>query len=255
MASLAPIQTLKPDDPHYPPLLKEIYDPPDPLYIMGELPTTWPPLLAAVGSRKATHYGLMATTSLITPVAAGGVGIVSGLALGIDGAAHRAALAGGGITIAVLGTPIDTIYPYQHLGLAKQILASRGLLCSETAPGGETHRGAFPRRNRIIAGMSQATLVVEAAINSGSLITAGCALHENRDVLAVPGPIQSLFSTGTNQLIKLGARPVTEPNDLLEALGLAPANQSTNGASLEGLSPQERLIVVEIPMDQPIHID
>lgn len=251
-----PVQvlTLKPSDNLYPPLLKEIHDPPDPLYLRGTLEIGDRLVVAVVGSRKATSYGRQVVKQLIEPLAAAGVVIVSGLAFGIDGAAHEAALAVGGLTVAVLGTPIDRIYPPSHTHLVQRLLAQGGAIVSEVPSGGETHRGSFPRRNRIIAGMSHATIVIEAAFDSGSLITARCALDENRDVFVVPGPITSLVSAGTNNLLKLGARPVTEPNDVLGALGqplLAPLATPLP----RNLTAEEATIIGQLSPTEPLHID
>lgn len=246
---------LKPADPAYAPLLAEIHDPPVPLFVRGTLDLQGKFVLAVVGSRRATPYGRAAVERIITPLAAAGVVIVSGLAHGIDGAAHTAALKGGGVTIAVLGTPIDTIYPVGHTGLAEKIMASGGAICSELPSGGDVHRGSFPRRNRIIAGLAQATLVVEAALDSGSLITAQLALEENREVLAVPGPITSPTSAGTNNLLKLGARPVTDANDILALFSL-PFARDTNQVKPAGvIEPADQSILMLLEAGEPVHID
>lgn len=204
------------NDPDYPPLLKEIFDPPAVLYVRGSLPDPDRKHLAVVGSRRATRYGLKATEQLIEPAAKSGVVIVSGLAYGIDAAAHDAALRAGGTTIAVLASGLDqdNIYPSRHRALASNILASGGALVSEYPVGTPSLKQHFPVRNRIVAGLSHGTLVVEAAIKSGSLITARSAMDSNRDVFAVPGPIDSAMSEGPNTLIKNGATPVTQPEDL-----------------------------------------
>lgn len=246
------VQIAQKTETAYPPLLREIHDPPAQLYVLGSLEFTGQPIVAVVGSRKATPYGLEAVKRLISPLAEAGVLIVSGLAHGIDGAAHRAALAGGGQTVAVLGTAIDVIYPTAHHQLAQQIEQGRGAIISESGPGTRVHRGAFPLRNRIIAGMSHATIVIEAALESGSLITARCALEENREVFVVPGPITSPTAAGTNNLLKLGARPVTEPNDVLELFGRRFTPQQTR---LPLLADADRQVVDLLSPTDPLHID
>lgn len=249
-------QTLTLDEVAYPSLLKEIHDPPPSLFVRGELDLANKLVVAVVGSRKATSYGRQAVSKIVTYLAESGVVIVSGLAFGIDAAAHEAALAGGGVTIGVLGTPIDQIYPASHRQLAERMIASHGAVISEMAPGTEIHRGAFPRRNRIIAGLAQITIVVEAALASGSLITASLALAENRDVMAVPGPITSATSQGTNNLLKLGARVITEANDVFELLGV-PVATGAAGPSEEKRPADQALaqLLDFLSAAEPLHID
>lgn len=246
-------QTILRTDPAYPVLLGEIYDPPDQLFFRGTLQETPGAILAVVGSRKATKYGLEVVHYLVEPLARAGVVIVSGLAFGIDRAAHEAALTASGTTWAVLGTPLEQIYPATHRGLARQIVADGGALLSESPAGTPVHRGSFPRRNRIIAGLAQGVLVVEASEESGSLITARLALEGGRDVYVVPGPIFSPVSKGVHRLLKDGATPVTEPQDLLDALVIA---DRTTLTPQELFVPEAVLrIISAIPFDQPIHID
>lgn len=245
------VRLMRPTDADYPRLLREIHDPPDPLYVRGQFDFNARLSVAVVGSRRATAYGRVATEQIVKPLARAGIVIVSGLAFGIDGAAHTAALDSGGLTIAVLGTPITRIYPFNHQTLAKRILTQSGAIVSEVPPGGMTHRGSFPKRNRIIAGLCQAVVVVEAALDSGSLITARLALEENRDVFAIPGPITSPFSMGTHALIKAGATPLTTAQDLLDFYQIT-ARELDPRAVLTSL--QEKILEV-IPLDQPIHID
>ena len=202
-------------DADYPPLLKSIPDPPALLYGRGL--RRFGEALAVVGSRAPSSTGRMAAETLAHAVAGQGIAIVSGLARGIDGAAHRGALAAGGQTIAVLGCGIDRVYPREHARLFDQIVAS-GTLLSEYLPGSEPLPGHFPGRNRIISGLSRGTLVVEATFDSGSLITAELALEQGREVFAVPGSIDRPTSAGPNRLIKEGAHPVTECADLLAVL-------------------------------------
>lgn len=248
-------QTLASSDRFYPTLLAEIHDPPNPLYVRGDFDLVNKVVVAVVGSRTASSYGRQAVERIVTPLAEAGIVIVSGLAYGIDAAAHEAALVGGGVTIGVLGTPIDQIYPASHRQLGERMLVAGGAIVSEVPSGGEVHRGAFPRRNRIIAGLAQVVIVVEAALHSGSLITAGLALAENRDVLAVPGPIMSPTSVGTNNLLKLGARPVTEANDVLGFLNLPLSGESDAGSLTIPTDPAQAKLLTFLSVSQPLHID
>src|SRR5207253_2022399 len=177
------------------------------------------PSVAVVGARACSGYGATVARSLGRDLAAAGLVVVSGLARGIDGEAHRGALEAGGLTVGVLGCGIDRDYPAAHAELARRI-GERGLLVSEYAPGVEPAPWRFPARNRIISGLARATVVVEAREASGALITADFALEEGREVFAVPGEITSALSAGTNALLRLGATPLTSAADVLEALGL-----------------------------------
>jgi len=214
--SVQGVQVVTIKDEIYPTLLKEIYDPPAVLFIRGTLPDPSRKHLAVVGSRKASQYGLRVTERLIEPAARAGVVIVSGLAYGIDAHAHDAALRAQGCTIAVLGSGVDqqSIYPSAHRALASRILAEGGALISEFPLGTPPLKQNFPFRNRIIAGLCHGTLVIEATVKSGTLITARSATDSNREVYAVPGPIDSPLSEGPNELIKNGATPVTDVRDL-----------------------------------------
>ncbi len=216
------IHVLTWSDGAYPSLLKEITTPPPLLFFRGTLPNASRALVSMVGSRCATPYGHLVTKELIGHLVAHNIGVVSGLAFGIDEAAHRATLDQGGYTVAVLGGSLDapSIRPQMHAALAQEIVDSGGCLLSEYPVGTKPQPFHFPVRNRIIAGLSPLTVVVEAAKKSGSLITAQIALEENRDVAAVPGPITQLTSRGTNQLIKDGAHVLTGPDDLLGLLNL-----------------------------------
>jgi len=180
------------------------------------------PAVAIVGARACSSYGRSVTRVLARDLAAAGVVVVSGMARGIDGEAHRGALDGGGVTVAVLGCGVDRDYPAVHSELARRI-CEQGLVVSEYEPGVEPAPWRFPARNRIIAGLCRATVVVEARERSGALITADFALEEGREVLAVPGEITSSLSAGTNALLRLGATPVTRAADVLEAYGIEPA--------------------------------
>lgn len=203
--------------PNYPVSLGEITHPPKPLYVLGQLPTG--PAVAIVGTRRPTAYGKEVTYKLAYDLAKAGITIVSGLAIGIDGVAHQAAVEAGGKAIAVLGTRINDIYPATNRGLAKRVL-QQGAIVSEYGPEDDTHRGSFPARNRIISGLSQAVIITEANASSGSLITANFALEQNRALMAVPGNITSERSAGPNNLLKSGAIPVTDAIDVLAGLNM-----------------------------------
>jgi len=223
------IRRVRRRDAGYPSLLAAIHDPPPGLYLRGngspELLDA--PAVAIVGARACSAYGRSVARSLARDLAAAGLVVVSGLARGVDGEAHRGALDAGGITLAVLGCGIDRDYPAAHGELARRI-SERGLVLSEYEPGVEPAPWRFPARNRIIAGMARATVVVEARERSGALITADFALEEGREVLAVPGEITSALSAGTNALLRLGATPVTRSDDVLESLGVVPVPQTVS---------------------------
>lgn len=204
-------------DPAYPALLKEIADAPPVLYAKGNLNALKGKSLAIVGTRKPSFTGGETARYFARQLSEKGVVIVSGLALGIDAQAHQGCLDEDGITIAVMGTGIDRIYPYRHQSLAEKI-SQKGLLLSEFPLKTSPIAGHFPRRNRIISGLSLATMVIEAAIKSGSLITARLALEQNRDVLAVPGSIYNTQSAGCHFLLQQGAKLITSVEDVLEEL-------------------------------------
>lgn len=213
----------------YPSLLRRIYDPPPALWVRADADLSVlarPATVAIVGARSCSSYGRAVARSLGRDLAAAGAVVVSGLARGIDGEAHRGALDGGGATVAVLGCGIDRDYPAAHRELASRIVAGGGLVVSEYEPGVEPAPWRFPARNRVIAGLCRVTVVVEARERSGALITADMALEQGRDVMAVPGEITSSLAAGTNSLLRQGAAPVTAVGDVLEALGLtAPADE------------------------------
>ena len=215
-------------DPAFPGRLRSIHDPPVGVFVRGaaEVDLLDRPCVAVVGARTCSQYGSGVATRLGRELARAGVVVVSGLARGIDGAAHRGALETGQ-TVAVLGCGIDRDYPRAHTSLAAEIAAT-GLILSEYAPGVEPAPWRFPARNRIVAGLADATVVVEARARSGALITADLALEEGREVLAVPGEITSHLSAGTNELLRLGAVPVTTPTDVLAAIGVAPVAPSAD---------------------------
>jgi DNA processing protein len=205
----------------FPALLAAIHDPPPHLYLRGsgEVSLLELPSVAIVGARACSSYGRSVARSLARELAAAGLVVVSGMARGIDGEAHRGALDAAGRTVAVLGCGVDRDYPAAHAELARRI-CENGLIVSEYEPGIEPAPWRFPARNRIIAGLCGATLVIEARERSGALITADFALEEGRDVLAVPGEITSSLSDGTNALLRLGATPVTCAADVLEGFGI-----------------------------------
>jgi DNA processing protein len=207
-------------DADYPPLLREIGSPPAVLYVLGSLDALLSPQLAMVGSRNPTPAGRASAREFAAWFARAGITVTSGLAFGIDAASHEGALAGGGPTVAVLGSGLDRIYPAEHAALATRI-AHTGALVSEFPPRTAPLRPHFPRRNRIIAGLSLGTLVVEAARKSGSLITARQALDAGREVFAIPGSIHSPVSRGCHQLIKSGAKLVEEAADVLTELKIS----------------------------------
>lgn len=205
-------------DERYPPLLRQIPNPPRKLYIRGDPTILREPMLAIVGSRKASPAGLRAAQALAAELVAAGLHICSGLALGIDAAAHRGALNAQGKSAAIMATGIDTVYPARHRGLARE-LAQAGCLVTEFPPGTSPRKGNFPRRNRIISGLSLGVLVVEAALPSGSLITAGTALEQGREVFTLPWSIFHRGGEGCLRMIRDGAKMVQTVQDVLEELG------------------------------------
>lgn len=250
------ITIINQSDLAYPPLLKEIYDPPEKLYVRGNLEILRNPnLLGVVGSRRANLYGKQACEMLLPPVVRAGITLVSGLAHGIDSLAHQACVNESRPTIAVLGSgpDDDCIYPSSNRKLVQTILKYDGAIISEYPPGTPAHPGRFPIRNRIIVGLCGAVLVVQAAKKSGSLITARLSLESNRDLYAVPGPITNDLSYGPNNLIQTGATPILESRDLLEVFGLAPTVSLDIQPSLL-LSRQQQKILKNIS-DTPLHID
>jgi DNA processing protein len=223
----AGIRWLAKSDDVFPRLLASVHDPPPGLFVRGNAPLELlaRPAVAVVGARSCTDYGAHVARMLGRDLAAAGAVVVSGLARGIDGWAHRGALDAGGATVAVLGCGVDRDYPRAHATLAGQI-AQTGLIVSEYPPGVEPAPWRFPARNRIVAGLARATVVVEARERSGALITADFALEEGREVLAVPGEITSGLSRGTNSLLRLGAAAATSAMDVLEAIGLEPPGRT-----------------------------
>lgn len=229
------IKILLREDSDYPDALREIPQAPFALYIRGALPSKIDVAISIVGSRKYTTYGKQSCEKIVTGLASYGVTVISGLALGIDAIAHKATLDAGGKTIAILGTGIDdkSIYPAQNFQLAKDIIKNNGALISEFAPGTPALPYHFPMRNRIISGLSKGVVIIEASEKSGSLITANLALEQNKDVFAVPGPIHSESSKGTNNLIKQGAKLTTSADDILEEIAPQILNDQT--AKIQGM--------------------
>jgi DNA processing protein len=219
------IRWLGRSEPEFPRGLVSIFDPPVGLFVRGDADAALleQPAVAVVGARSCSPYGASVARMLGRDLAAAGLVVVSGLARGVDGEAHRGALEADGATIAVLGCGVDRVYPAAHAELAR-LVADRGLIVSEYAPGVEPAPWRFPARNRIIAGLAAATVVVEARERSGALITADLALEEGREVFAVPGEITSALSAGTNALLRIGATALTSAADVLEAFGIAPAH-------------------------------
>jgi DNA processing protein len=212
------LQIVTQADKEYPPSLREIYDPPLALYIKGRIPETWPRGVALVGSRETSHYGLETAKKLGYQIAYAGVPVISGLARGIDTAAHLGALAAKGATWAVLGCGLDKMYPPENDALAAKIVESGGCLISELPLGTAPDKRTFPMRNRIVAGLSFGVLVIEAGRQSGALITARQALDQGRQVFAVPGRIDNPLAQGCHQLIKDGAKLVEGVEDILGEL-------------------------------------
>jgi len=215
------VETTPRTSPEYPPALNDLTNPPGTIWAIGNVGLLDAPRVSVVGTRRSTAYGERITRELAGALARGGACVISGMALGIDGAAHRATLEVNGRTVAVLGTGADVAYPRAHLALHREI-AERGLIISELPPGAKSHGGSFPNRNRIIAALAQLVVVIEAPIKSGALITANHALELGRDVAVVPGPIDSPQCAGSNELLHSGAHPIISVADLLMLAKLPP---------------------------------
>jgi DNA processing protein len=238
-------------DPDYPLALRHITDPPPVLFVKGSLPSDDTLAVALVGTRRATPYGRTVAERLARELAQVGVTVVSGLARGVDTVAHQAVLAAGGCTVAVLGNGLDQVYPPENAGLAGRVI-EHGALVSEFSPGVPPDALNFPRRNRLISGLSAATVIIEAGERSGALITADCALEQGREVFAVPGSILSVMSVGPNSLLKQGASPVTCARDILDAL--AAGEMAPVAHSLPRLDADESSVWQALEGD-PRHID
>jgi len=241
------------DDADYPPSLLEIGDPPPLLFCLGRRELLGRPALAIVGSRNATPQGCEDAEAFAFALSSAGLAIVSGLASGIDAAAHRGGLAGVAKSIAVVGTGPDRVYPASNRALA-HALASDGLILSEFAPGTPARQHHFPRRNRLISGLARGVLVVEAALGSGSLITARLAAEQGREVFAIPGSIHSPFAKGCHKLIRDGAKLVETAQDVLEELKLAPAPAAASVARAAPADPSARIVLAALGYD-PVDVD
>ncbi|HEY3700471.1 MAG TPA: DNA-processing protein DprA [Spongiibacteraceae bacterium] len=252
------VRLLPLNDPHYPPLLLEIADPPPLLYVWGDCECLAAPQLAVVGSRRPSRQGLSDAGDFAAALAGAGFIVTSGLAYGIDAASHQAALNVGGKTIAVLGNGVDTIYPATNRALAAAI-SQHGAVISEFPLGTPPRANHFPSRNRIISGLSLGVLVVEAALKSGSLVTARLAAEQNREVFALPGSIHNPVSRGCNSLIRQGATLVQNADDILSELrgwlNNAPSFSSTISAALTVELGDDEAAVFSSIRFQPISID
>ncbi len=257
-AERAGAKVLTYQDPAYPVLLRELHNPPMVLFVKGREIPLEQTFVGLVGSRNPSHYGLKAAENISMALAKRGAGVVSGLARGIDGAAHSGCLRGGGFTIGVLGTGIDMVYPKSNRKLFEQMF-EEGAVVSEFPMGTAPESRNFPIRNRVISGLSRGVAVVEATRKSGSLITAALALEQNREIFAVPGSIDSFKSTGTHWLIKQGARLIENADDILDELWFLKQRVGVKKAR-EASLPQGKMEGVEgrvydIIGNYPIHID
>jgi DNA processing protein len=249
------MKTIGIDNSEYPALLKQVSGPPRKLYYRGSWDQRlFDNCLAVVGSRKMTVYGRQMTDRLVGEIASRGVTIVSGFMYGIDAQAHKAAVSAGGKTIAVMPCGIDRIHPHYQKELYQQIISAGGLIISQWPGDSQPSFWTYPKRNRIVAGLSAATLVIEAGLKSGSLITASLARKFGRGLFAVPGPVTSSVSQGSLQLIKQGAEMVTGAGDILAFFGLADSGVSRDRPLPAGLSRLEQAIIDELSRE-PKKID
>src|ERR671936_1668951 len=240
-------------DPVYPPALAAIFDPPPVLWVRGIVEALRQPAVAIVGSRAGSPYAVTVAEQLASELAARHLVVTSGLARGVDGAAHRGALATGS-TIAVLGSGVDVIYPKEHTSLARRIEAA-GAVVSELVPGTPPQPAFFPLRNRIISGLSRAVVVIEAGEKSGSLITACCALDQGRDVLAVPGNVLSGRNRGAHALLRDGAKIVETADDILEELGMAGHGRRAKPGTAQAAAAPTDAILACLPTGEPCDLD
>jgi DNA processing protein len=241
------------DDPAYPARLKEIYDKPPVLYIRGELTAADEWCIAVVGTRRPTAYGRQVAEELSAGLARNGICVVSGLARGVDAIAHRTALDAGARTIAVLACGLDLVYPREHAALAKEI-TGHGALISDYPPGTQPRGDYFPRRNRIMSGLSMGVLIIEGDLKSGAMITARLALEQDREVFAVPGSVFSAQSRGTNSLIQEGAKLVLTVDDVLEELNLKAVPQQMEMREIIETTDTETALLRHISRE-PAHVD
>jgi DNA processing protein len=248
------ISIITQDDPDYPAPLRDAYDPPLLLYVWGKLEPRDKHAISIVGSRRATHYGTQATKKFGYQLAQAGFTIISGLARGIDTAAHEAAIAAAGRTIAVLGSGLGKLYPPENLALAEKIASGHGAVVSEFSLNTAPDKQTFPMRNRIVAAWARALLVVECPAWSGSLITANLASEYGKTVFAVPGPIDKPTSAGCNQLIRDGATLVAEPSQLLDDLGDLPFSRAAaiveSSAEIPELPAEEAAVFAAVTLDE-----
>lgn len=207
--------------PEYPEALRELSDAPKILWVLGDRAALHDPVVAIVGTRRATSYGLRIAHEVAGALARAGACVVSGMALGIDAAAHRGALDAGGKTVAVLGTGVDRPHPRANLAIYRQIVET-GMVLSEMPPGARPHRGSFPNRNRIIAGLAKVVIIIEAPVKSGAMITYEHAQRYGREIAVVPGPIDSPQSAASNLLMRDGAHVIASPDDAVTLVGLSP---------------------------------
>lgn len=242
-------------DENYPKLLSQIYDPPIVLYYKGQVEDWNLPAIAVVGTRKITGYGRVVTEQFTKVLVSAGLTIVSGLALGVDAQAHATAIRENGQTWAILGSGVNQIYPAQNRQLAQDIIKGHGAIISEFSPDYPSLPGNFPSRNRIIAGLSKAVVVTEAASDSGSLITAKLAVESGREVFAVPGPITSSLSKGPIDLINTGARAVFDPQEILEELGLNKVKSKNLKVKNQLDLSEDEKKVLEVLENETRHID
>ena len=240
-------------DEAYPTRLRDVDNAPPVLYLRGTITPDDDWAVAIVGTRRATSYGRQVTEGIARELAHNGVTVVSGMARGIDGVAHRAALDAGGRTLAVLGSGVDRIYPPEHRRLAEEII-SQGALVSDYPPGTPPEGRNFPPRNRIIAGLSLATVVVEAGRRSGALITSDFALEQGREVFAVPGNVMAPQSRGTNRLIQQGAHPLLDPKEILETLELSMLTEQRQARTVLPSNPSEAQIF-DVLGYESLHVD
>jgi len=241
-------------DEEFPKLLKEIPNPPIVLYVKGNLVFQDEMAIAVVGTRNMTTYGRQVAEDIVRDLVRANLTVVSGLALGIDAVAHKTTVEFNGRTIAVLGSGVDNIYPVSNRVIAEKILGGRGAIISELPPGSPPLKHHFPNRNRIISGLALGTLVVEAAEDSGALITARHALEQNRQVFAIPGSIYSSVSAGPNNLLKMGAKPVTTARDILEELNLENLQKQLVAEEIVGDNDEENKILTLLTR-VPQHFD
>jgi DNA processing protein len=247
------IKVLTWGDDDYPARLREVSPSPPVLYIRGEIKPEDEWSVAIVGTRRITAYGRQVTERIATTLAHAGVTVVSGLARGVDGVAHKAALEAGGRTLAVLGCGVDRVYPPEHRKLVEQIL-EKGALISDYVPGTPPEASNFPPRNRIISGLSMATVVVEADRKSGALITAEFAAEQGREVFAVPGNVLASQSRGTNRLIQDGARPLLDPQEILEILDLTRITEHQSARTVLPSNATEAQLF-DVLTHEPMHVD